>query len=35
MTLLIWMKKWNVELAPEEAQTREPLSHVLDEVGSL
>jgi asparagine synthase (glutamine-hydrolysing) len=35
MTLLIWMKKWNVELAPEEAQSREPLSQVLDAVGSL
>ena len=35
MTLLIWMKRWNIELAPEGARSRKPLVQLLDEVGSL
>jgi asparagine synthase (glutamine-hydrolysing) len=34
MTLLIWMKRWNIE-APQESVTMEPLLRVVNEVGSL
>jgi asparagine synthase (glutamine-hydrolysing) len=34
MTLLIWMKRWNIE-APQESETAEPLLRVVNEVGSL
>jgi asparagine synthase (glutamine-hydrolysing) len=35
MTLLIWMKRWNIEPPQEEIGALSPLSEVLDEVGSL
>ena len=34
MTLLIWMKRWNIE-APEETGITQPLLHAVSEVGSL
>ena len=35
MVLLIWMKRWNIELAPAEARLPILPVEVLDEVGSL
>lgn len=35
MVLLIWMKRWNIELAPTEATLPIRPVEVLDEVGSL
>ncbi len=35
MTLLIWMKRWKVELAPQETDMPDPLLQVLHGVGSL
>ena len=34
MTLMIWMKRWNIE-APQESETTEPLLRAVNEVGSL
>jgi asparagine synthase (glutamine-hydrolysing) len=34
MTLLIWMKRWNIE-APEETGITQPILHAVSEVGSL
>jgi asparagine synthase (glutamine-hydrolysing) len=34
MTLLIWMKGWNIE-APKETGITQPLLHAVSEVGSL
>ena len=35
MVLFIWMKRWNIEMALEEAATANAFVEVLDEVGSL
>jgi asparagine synthase (glutamine-hydrolysing) len=35
MTLLIWMRRWNIQLAPEVTKIPDPLSQALEAVGSL
>jgi asparagine synthase (glutamine-hydrolysing) len=35
MTLLIWMRRWNIEPAQEEIRVQGPLAEVFDPVGSL